>query len=108
MIAYEGKSDGHTVEVVNETEPFHEELPMSDLGRQKSPTGFAWGYGGSGPAALAHSILTHFAGDGVAARHYQTFKSDCIAKLVQDQPFQIWGSQINGFLVSVNEKPVEF
>lgn len=28
-----------------------------------SPTGFAWGYGGSGPAELARCILIHFYGD---------------------------------------------
>jgi hypothetical protein len=45
-----------------------------------SPTGFAWGYGGSGPAQLALALLLDATGDADLARaHYQTFKRECIA-----------------------------
>ena len=54
--------------------------PRFDL-RNHSPTGFAWGYGGSGPAQLALAILAD-AGDDVAAqRHYQKFKFEKISSL---------------------------
>lgn len=40
-----------------------------------SPAGMNWGYGGSGPADLALSILTDFLGDREkASRYYQDFK----------------------------------
>jgi len=44
-----------------------------------SPDGFNWGYGGSGPADLALSILTDFAGKVIADKFYQIFKFDIIA-----------------------------
>lgn len=39
-----------------------------------SPDGFNWGYGGSGPADLALSILTDMYGRVIAERYYQDFK----------------------------------
>jgi len=39
-----------------------------------SPTGMEWGYGGSGPADLARSILADVAGLKVADALYQDFK----------------------------------
>ena len=44
--------------------------------REHSPTGFSWGYGGSGPAQLAHSaILSDATGDDeLALTWYQEFK----------------------------------
>ena len=41
-----------------------------------SPTGFSWGYGGSGPAQLALAILFDYLGDqSKAVQFYQRFKS---------------------------------
>jgi hypothetical protein len=55
--------------------------------RQHSPTGFEWGYGGSGPAQLALAILADYLGDSRRAlAHYQAFKWDIIARL----PRQGW------------------
>lgn len=39
-----------------------------------SPTGFNWGYGGSGPADTALSILTDCLGERKANQLYQPFK----------------------------------
>jgi len=39
-----------------------------------SPTGFNWGYGGSGPADLARSILWDFIGSEPDPNLYQDFK----------------------------------
>lgn len=44
-----------------------------------SPTGFEWGYGGSGPADLAFSILWDLLGETTANRFYQDFKWAFIA-----------------------------
>ncbi len=52
--------------------------------RRHSPTGFAWGYAGSGPAQLALALLLKAGvGKDVALALYQTFKIDIIAA----QPF---------------------
>lgn len=50
--------------------------------RNHSPTGFNWGYEGSGPAQLALAILIELTGDAeIAQQHYQQFKSEVIAHL---------------------------
>jgi hypothetical protein len=60
--------------------------PLSPLYSQRlinhSPDGFAWGYGGSGPAQLALAVLLA-AGvpDRRALQLYQRFKADEIATL---------------------------
>lgn len=46
-----------------------------------SPTGFEWGYGGSGPADLALNILARFVDDDTALRLCQAFKWDVVAKI---------------------------
>lgn len=52
-----------------------------------SPTGFEWGYMGSGPAELARALLiATFPGDDAvrAPRVYQTFKTQIIGYLDKD------------------------
>ena len=49
--------------------------------RNHSPDGFAWGYGGSGPAQLALAILLKFTDRKKAIGLYQAFKWDIISKL---------------------------
>lgn len=47
-----------------------------------SPTGFEWGYGGSGPAQLALALLMDVMGDRqFALAHYHDFKFSIIARL---------------------------
>ncbi|MFC7323575.1 DUF6166 domain-containing protein [Halorubrum rutilum] len=50
-----------------------------------SPSGFEWGYGGSGPATLAIAILAHAFDDDFATTHYQQFKREVIANLPEDR-----------------------
>jgi len=52
--------------------------------RDHSPTGFNWGYGGSGPAQLALALLMVFAGREFAERNYQDFKWQMVATLPQE------------------------
>lgn len=54
-----------------------------------SPDGFMWGYSGSGPAQLALAVLLKMIPANLAVKHYQTFKSDIIAKLNKDKDFEI-------------------
>lgn len=51
-----------------------------------SPTGFEWGYTGSGPAQLAFAILLdHYGAPGPALLFYQDFKEREIAILNRDR-----------------------
>lgn len=52
--------------------------------RNHSPTGFNWGYGGSGPAQLALSILLLYVDSKTAQEYYQDFKFGFIAGLPRD------------------------
>src|SRR5262245_12325580 len=63
-----------------------------------SPTGFEFGYGGSGPAQLALAILLDFTNDSeLASRYHQSFKWDFICRL--DHPGgEIEGQQIKYWL----------
>lgn len=62
----------------------HGEVILDNVGTH-SPTGFEWGYGGSGPADLAESILHLCVGIGFlpprARTHLTRFKWDIIAPL---------------------------
>lgn len=49
--------------------------------RNHSPDGFAWGYGGSGPAQLALAIMLELTGK---SEDYQEFKWKIIAELPQE------------------------
>lgn len=62
-----------------------------------SPTGFEWGYGGSGPADLARSILVDAVGVIAAEGLYQEFKREFVACLPYDGG-TISLSQIQEFL----------
>jgi hypothetical protein len=55
-----------------------------------SPDGFAWGYGGSGPAQLALALLADAWGDDRRAlRAYQTFKWMLVSVIPQGLPWVI-------------------
>jgi hypothetical protein len=55
--------------------------------RNHSPTGFSWGYSGSGPAQTALGILLAVTTPAEAMANYQRFKADVIARLCKDEPF---------------------
>ena len=46
-----------------------------------SPSGPEWGYGGSGPADCARSVLVAFVGEDAAEAHYQSFKAEVVARI---------------------------
>jgi len=51
-----------------------------------SPTGFEWGYGGSGPAQLALALILDATGDrNLALRAYQWFKWGAVACWARDR-----------------------
>lgn len=63
-----------------------------------SPDGFAYGYGGSGPAELARCILWDYLGQEPSPGCYQAFKQRFIATADGDAPFSVNGSEIQAFL----------
>ena len=66
--------------------------------RNHSPTGFEWGYGGSGPAQLALAILAEHLGDDHAAlRLYQAFKWSCISQ-IRDANWSLSSEEIDNCL----------
>jgi len=68
--------------------------PRLDL-RRHSPDGFAWGYGGSGPAQLSLALLADFLGkDRRAVRLYQDFKFSVVARLPQRERWILTGEEI--------------
>ena len=64
-----------------------------------SPTGFAWGYQGSGPAQLAYALLYHVTRDQeTAQRFYQRFKSDVIGAMPMEDNWKLSYNDIVGWL----------
>ena len=54
-----------------------------------SPTGFEWGYFGSGPSQLALAIILKACGKEPASWYYQDFKSEVIAMIPRDN-YMYW------------------
>lgn len=77
--------------------------PRFDL-RNHSPTGFEWGYGGSGPAQLALAILAHHLQDNEKAiAYYQDFKWSIIANLPRNNGWEINSSEVDWVLRVLTE-----
>ncbi len=76
--------------------------PRLDL-RNHSPTGLAWGYGGSGSAQLALALLADYLGDERAREFYQEFKSKIIAALPQDKGWTLNEGEIDAALNSIQD-----
>ena len=77
--------------------------PRRDL-RNHSPTGFEWGYGGSGPAQLALAILAeHLGDDHTALNLYQRFKWACIGS-IRSASWSLSGEEIDDCLAQLSEQ----
>ena len=88
MIVVTRTSDGVEAKVINEGEKEKLLDPRFDL-RNHSPTGFEYGYCGSGPAQLSLAILAEMCNDKVAEHLYQQFKFDFISTLGHLNEFTI-------------------
>ena len=74
-------------------------LPYYSHIKNHSPTGFCWGYGGSGPAQLALALLCDATGDvKLAERYYMRFKDLVIAALNMDADFRLSAIEIDEWL----------
>jgi hypothetical protein len=91
MKVYKGRREGQVAVVTVDDLPLN---PRLDLWNH-SPSGFEWGYRGSGPAQLALALLAdHLRNDHEAVRLYQDFKYTVVANL----PYRSWeltGMQID-------------
>lgn len=64
-----------------------------------SPTGFSWGYRGSGSSQLALSITAHaLEDDELAKEHYMKVRDEFLVD--SEQPFKIRKSEVLEFLIS--------
>jgi hypothetical protein len=74
-----------------------------------SPSGFEWGYGGSGPAQLALALLLDYTGDeAFALDHYQAFKTEVVSQLDCAGSARSWrltGPEIDAVLHETPGKP---
>ena len=68
-----------------------------------SPTGFMWGYTGSGPAQSAYAILRVFSNSEKFARDYHhAFQQDVISRLNKEEGWTFSGEQIDKwFTISI-------
>ena len=100
MKSYEGRRQGYAAIVTVDGRRLN---PRRDLWNH-SPSGFEWGYCGSGPAQLALAILAdHCGNDEQALNFYQRFKWAVIAEL----PYRGWtltSDQIDQVLRSLRER----
>lgn len=104
---FTGKRDGRgevTVRVFPDLDSFQAGIGGADLPlrldlRNHSPTGFEWGYAGSGPAQLALAICSKVVGDERALKVYQSVKDQLFTPLDKDEwslTSQLVGSMILG------------
>jgi len=94
---YKGEVDG-TVWVEgyrNNRRTLHPLRPRLDL-RNHSPTGFNWGYGGSGPAQLALALCADALGDdAMALAVYQRFKFKIVGRLPRNETWVLSAEEIS-------------
>ena len=70
-----------------------------------SPTGFSWGYGGSGPAQLAVALLADALGDdGRAIRLHQCFKFRVVACWPEGERWWITAEQIAAVVMLIEQE----
>ena len=75
-----------------------------------SPSGFEWGYSGSGPAQLALALLLDYTDDeDVALAEYMDFKTEVVSQLECTGPDGCWrltGREIDAARCELADEPV--
>jgi len=94
VVAYEGTPP----DVVEAIDGHGARRPIRHIVR-RSPTGLAWGYGGSGPADLALAILADHLGYEPTSHIVHDFKWQIVAQLPADQPFYLAAADIERWLL---------
>src|SRR5262245_27865067 len=118
MKTYTGRRDklGNCIVRVIDGEGESHELPLRLDLFNHSPTGFEYGYGGSGPAQLALAILADALSakgrspsvnrsfDRIAVQLHQDFKWKMITPLKRDEPWKITQQQVLDFVTDNSRK----
>lgn len=84
---------GTTMVVVSVAGSIVRQLPLRLDVRNHSPSGFEWGYAGSGPAQLALAMCVELVGVEAGQRVYQHVKDELIAGLHLDT-WSLSGDQV--------------
>lgn len=102
--AFDGYWDNGNVWICEDGKPVARLNPRLDV-MNKSPTGFAWGYEGSGPAQLAFAILAHIVGPHMAQKpcYFQIYKREVIGKLDQKAGFTITEQSVLDWIAKQSE-----
>lgn len=69
-----------------------------ELHSRHSPTGHAWGYGGSGPAQLALDLLWDVTGEEPQRSVYQEFKWKRIVRIPMDDDWEMTEQEIQDWI----------
>lgn len=101
----EGDDYPHVGDVhVYEGDERQRKLPVMLDHVNHSPDGFAWGYGGSGPAQLAYAILWDFTNDAdKSQRFYQDYKWAVVSKLPREA-WHITAESVDEWLFKAESK----
>jgi hypothetical protein len=103
MKTYRGCRNGYAVDVAVDGRALN---PRFDLWNH-SPTGFEWGYAGSGPAQLALALLAdHLADRQEALDFYQSFKFAIVARL-EHLRWELTSEQIDQALRTIRAQQSE-
>ena len=114
--SYQGRisEDGKAVVLCISEKGTRRPLPLRLALRRHSPTGFNWGYDGSGPAQLALAILADYyrgdkTGENPAAdlrteRDYQDFKRKVVAALPQNQPWTLTREEVAAHVAAIHKE----
>ncbi len=95
---------GFVVEVVTSSKRMRPLNPRTDL-YNHSPDGFAWGYGGSGPAQLALALAADVLGDDDrAVRIHHALKDYLVARWPRDHCWDLPASAIRGIIVQLEQE----
>jgi hypothetical protein len=108
-IKYNGRRVNGTCFVLVVADNGHRhDLPLYLRIVNHSPTGFEWGYGGSGQAQLALAILAHATKDhDLAQRLHQRYKWDVIARLDRDASWVISKEDVLAWVAATGADKVE-
>lgn len=99
------RADGHARVEVSGTKGRFRTLPLKLELRNHSPTGFEWGYAGSGPAQLALAICADVLGDDEhALAVYQRFKDVNITNLPRDRDFMLTEKTVRDAIAHIDRE----
>src|ERR1017187_4015751 len=101
MKTYEGRRQGYAVIVTVNGRLLNPRLDLYN----HSPTGFEWGYCGSGPAQLALAILADHLGEDIQAFNlYQRFKWAVIVELPRKRSWTLTSRDIDQAIQAIRDQ----